>query len=438
MGVVKTLFEGGSVGKLFTDRRNFYIEPTQCAELYTDISPFSTLLGNLETRFVEDPLYKMFEHRPSWMKQECVVNKAVPGTIPNNDTGLAGVAVDGIFNLASTPDTSFIGIEFEVWDTTRTTKKGVCFVSDVIAGELSLKLLWALGSATIILADNDVFSVIGNVRGEGTKAGDAWADELTTVFNSTQYFSIPVEVTGKLYKASLKGYSNELERLREEKARQFKMQREKAFLIGASVIGTGMDGSALSDGHRTDKNGNKNRTTMGIIPILQQYGSSDPNNDNQNLFSLSASTSKYSDYVKICEKIFQYDGDRGEKFAFVGPGVLSYFSSIDGSSGLVGKSGWQVNMSTTQRNDLGFNIRTLETPHGILHLAPTKALKYQYNNTMLIVDHTHLFQASLEKAEFKNNIKTDDDYNGVKDVYTSDEGLGAELQEAHQIVTIAA
>ena len=57
---------------------------------------------------------------------------------------------------------------------------------------------------------------------------------------------------------------------------------------------------------------------------------------------------------------------------------------------------------------------------------------------MLIVDHTHLFQASLEKAEFKNNIKTDDDYNGVKDVYTSDEGLGAELQEAHQIVTIAA
>jgi len=438
MGVVKSLFEGGSVGKLFTERRQFYINPTQCAELYTDITPFSTLLGNLEVRYPEDPLFKMFEHRPSWVKQECSIN-GTPGTVPNNDTGLSSVAVDGILNLASTIDTSWLGLEFEVWNSAKTTKKGVVIVTGIVAGtSLTVKLLWAVGASTFTFADNDVLTVIGNGRGEGTFAGDAWADELTTVFNSTQYFSIPVEVTGKLYKAALRGYSNELERLREEKARQFKMQREKAFLYGASAIGTGMDGTALSDGHRTDKDGNKVRTTMGMIPIIQQYGSSDATNDAQNIFSLSASSSKYSDFITMCEKIFQYDGDRGEKFAFVGPGVLSYFSSIDGNNGLVGKSGWQVQLSTTQRNDLGFNIRMLETPHGILHLVSTKALKYQYNNTMLIVDHSHLFQSVFETAEFKNNVKTDNNYNGVKDVYNSDEGIGCELQEAHQIITIAA
>jgi hypothetical protein len=140
----------------------------------------------------------------------------------------------------------------------------------------------------------------------------------------------------------------------------------------------------------------------------------------------------------MSEKMFQYDGDRGEKFAFCGPGVLSYFSSIDGTNGFTGKSGWQVKISDMARNNLGFNIRTLETPHGVLHLVPTKALKYQYNNTCLVVDHSHLFQAIFEKPEFKNNIKTDNDYNGVKDVYTSDEGIGIQLQESHQILTITA
>jgi len=440
MSTARSLFADNGIGTLFLDQRQFYIKPYEVAELYTDITPFTTIVGNLEVRYPNDPLFKMFEHRPTWLKQEMQVNSATPGTIPNNDVGLAGVPVDGIVNLAKTPDASFIGLELEVRDSTKATKKGVVVVTDVVNGNLSLKLLWAKGGSTITLADNDYLTVIGNVRGEGTHAGQAWADELTTVYNSTQYFSVPVEITKKLYRAALRGYSNDLERLREEKARQFKMQRERAYLLGASVIGTGMDGTALSDGHRTDKDGNKNRTTMGIVPILEKYGSADPNNDYQNLFNISASTFKYSDYVKMTEKIFQFDADRGEKFALCGPGALSFWSMMDGSAGgTLGKSGWNVQISGSQRNNLGFNVRILETPHGILHLVKLKAFQgTPYTNSMVVLDHTHLFQAVYEPTEFKNNVKVDDDYAGVKDVFSGDDGLGVELQESHQLITIGA
>ena len=433
----KSLFADNGIGTLFLERRQFYIEPQRVAELYTDIAPFTTLVGQLNVKYVDDPLFKMFEHRPTFLKQECAVN-GTTGTIPNNDIGLADVVVDGIVNLSSVPDASWEGLEMEVWNEARTIKKGVVFVNEVAGGKLTLKLLWAKGASTFEIDDNDALIVIGNVRGEGSFAGEAWADELQIVHNSTQFFSVPVEVTGKLYKAALRGYSNELARLRDEKARQFKMQREKAFILGASVIGTGMDGISLSDGHRTNKDGQKNRTTMGLVPILEKHGSPDISNDMQNLFSISEASYKYSDFVDMSERIFQFDGDRGEKFAFCAPGAISYWSKMDGTNYLAGKSGWQVKLSETQRNALGFNVRMLETPHGILHLVPTKALRYQYNKTMLIIDHNNLFHAIYEKPEFKNNIKTDNDYNGVKDVYNSDEGLGATLQEAHQLINITA
>lgn len=427
----KTLYAGSSTGKLFLDRRKFYIKEQEVAELWPSETPFSTLLANTTQIRPDDALFKMFEHESAFIKQRFVYNGTA--SIPNNDTGVAIVAasIGSIEGLNSTVDSSYVGLECEVWDTTETTKKGVCFFS-AFSTNLTAKLL---GTTAISVVAGDVFHVIGNVRAEGSEAGEAWADELSVVYNSTQFFSVPVEITGRLYRASLRGYSNELARLRMEKAKEYKMQQEHAFLKGGSVIGTGMDGTAFADSYRSTTDGAV-RTTMGIIPVIETYGSATATDDAQNRFTITEATYSYKNFVDDMEKVFQYEPGGGEKFAFCGPGAMSYWSKLDSNVLFAGKSGWRVNISETKKNSLGFNVRMLETPHGILHLVPTKALKYMYNKYMVIVDHSNLFHAVYEPNSFRHNIKTDNDYDGIKDVYRGDKGIGVTLQKAHQLFKI--
>lgn len=427
----KTLYAGSSTGKLWLDRRKFYIKEQEVAELWPSEAPFSTLLANTTELTPNDPLFKMFEHESAFIKQRFVYSAAA--TIPNNDSGVAIVAasIGSIEGLASTVDSSYVGLECEVWDSTETTKKGVCFFS-AFSTNLTAKLL---GTTAISVVSGDIFHVMGNVRAEGSTAPDAWADELSVVYNSTQFFSVPVEITGRLYRASLRGYSNELARLRMEKAKEYRMQQEHAYFKGGSVIGTGMSGTAMADTYRTTSAGAV-RTTMGIIPILETYGSADVNSDAQNRFTISSASYSFKNFVDDMEKVFQYEPGGGEKFAFCGPGAMSYWSKMDSSMFFAGKSGWQVKISEMRTNTLGFNVRMLETPHGLLHLVPTKALKYGYNKHMVIVDHSNLFHAVYEPNSFRHNIKTDDDYDGIKDVYRGDKGIGVTLQKAHQLFKI--
>lgn len=70
----KTLFDGGASGVLFLDRRQFYLDPNRVAELWPDVMPFTTLLQKLNVRNVDDTVFKMFEHRSHFVKQQFVNN----------------------------------------------------------------------------------------------------------------------------------------------------------------------------------------------------------------------------------------------------------------------------------------------------------------------------------------------------------------------------
>ena len=47
----------------------------------------------------------------------------------------------------------------------------------------------------------------------------------------------------------------------------------------------------------------------------------------------------------------------------------------------------------------------------------------------------NLFHAQYRKPKFQANIKTDNAYDGVKDQYFSDEGIGISLIESHSMIT---
>ena len=138
------------------------------------------------------------------------------------------------------------------------------------------------------------------------------------------------------------------------------------------------------------------------------------------------------------EKVFQYVPEVGVKRAFCGAGAMGYWSKLAGVSGMAGNSGWTVNLSDMKRDTLGFNYKILETPHGILQLIPTPALRGPYNKYMLIVDDSNLFHAQYRSQMYQTNIKTDNAFDGVKDQYFSDEGIGISLIESHNLFKITA
>jgi len=431
-------------GVLYTDRRNFYVDPQVTKELWTDVAPFTTMISNQEMRKVPDPVFKMFEHRNPWVKQEFLA--AEGATLDDNDAG-DSLEVDGAINLASAPDSSWIGLVCEIWDTTRVTNRGTAIITAIPeANHITVKAV----AGAISVSNNDVFIVVGNARGEGSSAPDAWSDELDVVYNSCQIFKTPLQVTGTLEAAVLRGESSELARLRRQKAQEHKMQKEKSFLFGQRVGGTGLQEASygagnndtnndetFADGGRTDADGNLIRTTYGIVSALEKYGESTSTHDAQNVFTIDSSYA-YGDFVDDMEKVFQYIPEAGVKRAFCGAGALGYWSKMAGASGISGNSGWTVSIGDMKRDSLGFNYRVLETPHGMLQLIPTPALRGPYNKYMAVVSDENLFHAVYRPSMYQTNIKTDNAFDGVKDQYMSDEGVGIQLIESHHLFKITA
>ena len=432
-------------GVLYTDRRNFYVDPQVTKELWTDVAPFTTMISNQEMRKVPDPIFKMFEHRNPWVKQE--FQAAEGATLDNDDAG-DSLEVDGATNLASSPDSSWIGLVCEIWNSDKDTNRGTAVITAIPeANHITVK---ALSGAAISVSNNDYFMVVGNARGEGSSAPEAWADELQVVYNSTQIFKTPLQITGTLEAAVLRGESSELARLRRQKAQEHKMQKEKAFLFGQRLGGTGLQEAAyeagnndtnndetFADGGRTDSDGNLIRSTYGIVSALEKYGESTSTHDAQNVFTVDSSYA-YGDFVDDMEKVFQYIPEAGVKRAFCGAGALGYWSKMAGASGLAGNSGWTVSLGDMKRDSLGFNYRVLETPHGMLQLIPTPALRGPYNKYMAVVSDENLFHAVYRPSLYQTNIKTDNAFDGVKDQYMSDEGVGIQLIESHHLFKITA
>jgi hypothetical protein len=421
----------GIGGVLFTDRRQFYIEPGTYSELWPAVTPFlSTVMqrggfkGNLP-----DPMFKMFEHKNPWNQQEFTTDTAV--SVPNDNTGatIHVTAVTGLSDkILSAADSSWDGLLFEVWDSTRTTKRGGALVTATNAGSANITMKNASTTAFTTVS-GDIFVLVNQSSGEGQTAPDAWSDELSVVWNSTGITRTVVEVTGTLYQAALRGYTKELERLRKQKMEQHKINEERTILRSYSVLGTNMNGSGtFADNWRTDKDGKKVRTTMGLIPALEIYGTSSDTSEYQNLFDFTGGVN-FNQWAIATEKMWQYLPEAGIKDFFCGPRAMTFWSLIDQQGKL--RSGFDIKLSEMKKDTVGVFFKYLETPMGVARLIYTPSMKREYTNYMLGVTPENLFRAEYRPMVYKTNIKVENDYDGVKDVYRSDNGAGIQNILSH-------
>jgi hypothetical protein len=449
----------GYSGTLYEDRRQFYPSEQMVAQLYAPTTPFLSsvmareAMGGGPMAANEDKSYKMFEHRQHWRYQECEVDGAPNSTFSGSPAGGPGdTAKIDIKNLEGIKlNSSLENVTFDVWDSGETTNKGRLFVHDVdtATGELTVKALGnptAANEAVDSLSGDDKLYMISSAHGEGDTAPEAYGDELDVVWNSVQRERTAIEITEDLRRSALRGESDELARLRNEKQNEHKIKNSRNFLFGYRVGGIGgtahraggtSDEDFLKDAsgnvlHIQDQDGNRVTTTMGWISAMQRYAEDDDSAVKQNWFDRDVSSYDFYSFVEDTEKLAQY-ADKDVLTAYCAAPVMSFWST----KALSNTSDWQVEISDRQTSDLGFTFRVLETPHLAIRLIKEPTLRASpHAGKMMMPDLDYVGTAQFAPDTYESNIKTDDAPDIQKDEIRSWKGLTLRLLERHFIMDL--
>ena len=404
-----------STGVLFTDRRNFYLDPQKTHELYASVTPFLTFNSRPHRRKKSpDPDFKMFEHRSKFYDMYCTV------------TGITSALTVGTETSAFTASNMVGGIQLgsvvDIYDSTKATYKGQAIVT-TYTSQTSFELTPTYKSGTPSFASGDYLFILTDAQAEGSRSPEAFADELEIAYNSAGIFKTPVQITGTLYEAALRGYSNELARLRAEKDKEHKMKKEKALFFSRRK-----GGITTAPAHVYDSVENAIRTTHGIIPSIEDY------NSGSNVLSRQFASFNYDALVDDMVTMFADVNERGIKYAWCGAGYLSFFSKL-AQSGFLRDTNIYLNPKSTVTK-FGFNVRELETPEGTLKLVKsnmlTKTHGGMYTNTAVITDPESIMHVTYRASKYETSIQ-ENDRDGIKDQYFSDEGIGIVLPEMNFI-----
>lgn len=454
-----------ALGVLMTDRRQYYLDDV-VMDLYKDVAPFVTFADKLEQTVSKDADYKFFENYSTFLNRSFMRN-AGTAAWSGTTTGLPGEtapisAIDGIVGLPA-PTNAWLGLEVEIFadDPANPGEPGVSKGHAVVTVVTSVTAvtITSLGnpvSDTFVvgaLADDDHFIVQTSASAEGGTAPDALTHELDVQWNTAQKIETPVEVTGELYAATLEPgtYSQDLALLRMEAAKDHKMKINRMYYHGMRPMGiagtaygalptgaisdTDATGIAFLATHITDAAGVDIRAAMGVITALRRYGRS--SGAQQNRFTITKATYKYDQFVDDSAKCFQYPPSEGILYGFGGMGIISFFSKV-AVAGFLGNSKFTVQLSDQFVDKIGFNVMDLVAPGGgIIRLVHDPCLIGPYLNTMVVVSPDHFGRVVFANRgnRFRNNVKTDNDYDGVKDNWRTQEGPKLGLLQTHSLWT---
>ena len=267
-------------------------------------------------------------------------------------------------------------------------------------------------------------------------------------WNSTHFYSLPVEVTGKLYKETkLRGVANELGRLRVKKFKEAKMQVQNMLLKSSSTVGTNLTSAdtfseaSLRTGQDPEGTTGAVRTTYGYIPILEDYGITTDGNTsvqggsvigqgmhaNSNIFKMNVADLDFEKFVDM-SRIIHDKREANTIPGFCGFGFLGEIAKMvqNKAFGFIG----QVQLGDNMINSLGFDVRNLHTPFGVIQLVPTKALANEYEYTCLLPNDQAISLREYEAWQYLTN------YTGVKDVINYDAGLQLNLLPTHHMIQL--
>ena len=218
-------------------------------------------------------------------------------------------------------------------------------------------------SATHGISDVDRILIIGNLNPEGGAMPDSIQYDPTKIYNKTQIFRSPLEITRTARLTRLRT-GDAYKEVKREALEMHSIEMEKAFIWGIMTENTG-------------DNGKIERTTRGLINIIRTYAS-----ENVSDYSLDTDFSGET-WLAGGEEwldnrlrlMFRYG--RNEKMVFCGDGALLAINRLAKSSG-------QFTL-TAQTMAYGINVTTWQTPFGKIYLKTHPLFSYETTNQYSMV-----------------------------------------------------
>ena len=427
----KNLYQGSSSSVMYTDRRDFYVQPQVVKTRYPNVAPFLTAVSNWGQRTgLKDPQYKLFQFTSPWVKQYFQVTTGATSAADNAEDTLAVVITNAV-GMPSALANYLVGQKVDVYANVGGKPSGAPKGTLLITTFTSTTSINVknLGGASVVVANDDWLVLKGTGFGEGTVAANPSHNELSTRWNQCGIHKTAFQLTKTLMQAALRGESSEYDRLKRVKGQEHMIKKERDLLFSISNIGIGESGDTFGDGGRTDVDGNTVRSTYGAFSAVYNYGTSTTTSDDQNIFPINEATYTYANWVNDTEKIFDESPD-GVLPIFTGNGLLSFFNKVEGTggAGVVANSKWTVQfpkMNSEKASRLGFNIKEWESPHGIIQFVRTPVMTkdpFAYK-AGLAIDPTNIEHMIFRSPEYQQNIVTDNSPDYQKNQYFSDEGM---------------
>lgn len=225
-------------------------------------APLTAILSKMASEKVDDPEFNWFTKA---LSQQA-------GTITGiySDSGLttayvggAGDAGDTLYVKMSATDITEFRIGHQVLlrqSTSVDVDKNAKVTARTVNGAssyLTVVLLEDDNSAGADISDADRCLVVGNLNAEGAGMPAAISYDPVKIYNKTQIFRTPLDITRTAKRTKLRT-GDAYKEMKREALEYHSIEMEKAFLWGTMTENIG-------------DNGKPERTTMGLIPCIKQY-----------------------------------------------------------------------------------------------------------------------------------------------------------------------
>ena len=271
------------------------------------------------------------------------------------------------------------------------------------------------------LSDCDTVLVIGNINSEGAAMPDSLAYDPIKVYNYTQIFRTPLELTRTAMQTRLRT-GDQMKEAKREALELHGIEMEKAFLFGIPS-------------ERTGDNGKPERTTMGLIPIIKGgwngagTGSTGILANGCGLVDNFVLNPNYSGMTWLqggedwldtqLEQIFRYGAN--EKLALCGSGAIL------GLNKLIKATGTFIFEAKTE--SYGLKVIKWTTPFGVINLMTHPLFSYEdtTRNSMVIFEPKDIkfrfIQDTMYKADDRLQKGGWTSRDGIKEEFLTEGGL---------------
>jgi len=341
------------------------------------MAPLTALLSKMGSEKVDDPEFNWYTKT---LSQQAA---AITGIYTNSGLSVAytsgGVAGDTLYVRMSAADASEIrdGHQVLFRDAASTTVDKNAKVVDVVsAGANSyaaVKLLEDDNGSGADISDADRLLIVGSINAEGAAMPDAISYDPVKMYNLTQIFRTPLEIT-RTAKLTRLRTGDAYKELKREALEYHSIEMEKSFLWGIRSENTGT-------------NGKPERTTQGLIPTIRTHA---PSNCVRYATWAAAQPTPPANWMAggdefldtMLEQVFRYGGR--ERLAFCGSGALLGINRLVKNSGQ-----FEFNPSTKA---FGIQVTEWITAFGKINLITHPLFSYEptNRNTMVLFEPQHL------------------------------------------------